>query len=171
MTPIRASRGFPPSFTPANVGRRRPWWAPPRVRSWPLELIGLAWDVPEVEGQTGNGPKPFAFEMGNEIIVRLTLGATLRRDSRLPLDIIWIFLQERAADGAARSASVASCQIRGTRRAWRPRRCECYCPAAISAAWQRALLSAAARQCGGEWHGRPLGREDVLQAARLTMWT
>ncbi|CAK9087825.1 unnamed protein product [Durusdinium trenchii] len=31
-----------------------------------------------VDGQAGNGPKPFAFEVGNEIIVRLTLGATLR---------------------------------------------------------------------------------------------
>ena len=34
--------------------------------------------VAKVEGQAGNGPKPFAFELGNEIIVRLTLGATLR---------------------------------------------------------------------------------------------
>lgn len=32
----------------------------------------------QVDGQAGNGPKPFAFEVGNEIIVRLTLGATLR---------------------------------------------------------------------------------------------
>ena len=32
----------------------------------------------KVDGQTGQGPKPFAFELGNEIIVRLTLGATLR---------------------------------------------------------------------------------------------
>ncbi|CAJ1392081.1 unnamed protein product [Effrenium voratum] len=31
-----------------------------------------------VDGQAGNGPKPFAFERDNEIIVRLTLGATLR---------------------------------------------------------------------------------------------
>lgn len=29
---------------------------------------------------------------------------------------------------------------------------------------QRLLL-----QCGGQWHGRPLGREDVLQAAGLTI--
>ena len=34
--------------------------------------------APKVAGQAGNGPKPFAFELGNEIIVRLTLGATLR---------------------------------------------------------------------------------------------
>ena len=32
----------------------------------------------EVEGQAGNGPKPFAFQRDNELILRLILGATLR---------------------------------------------------------------------------------------------
>ena len=31
-----------------------------------------------MEGQAGNGPKPFAFNRDNELILRLILGATLR---------------------------------------------------------------------------------------------
>ena len=32
----------------------------------------------QVEGQAGNGPKPFAFDRDNELVLRLILGASLR---------------------------------------------------------------------------------------------
>ena len=47
-------------------------------RSSVAEGLAFSARVAQVEGQAGNGPKPFAFQRDNELILRLILGATLR---------------------------------------------------------------------------------------------
>ena len=65
-----------------------------------------------VDGQTGNGPRPFAFERQNVLIVRLMIGVTLRspaEDERLDTDTE--LDEDNATEGSFRTAPRPMVQI------------------------------------------------------------
>ena len=71
------SDGLNPSMTFVSPSMRR------------IPVAGTTTGRIVVDGQTGNGPRPFAFERENVLIVRLMIGVTLRSpavDERLEVD-------------------------------------------------------------------------------------